>query len=530
VKNKVVHTTTVFRYRFHTFVAMAPSIAYLIGIGLFTVSVIAVTFAMQHMKEAEPETPPRAAGEPYIVKLRRESVPVRRKGEIVSHKTSYSGLVSVGVGEHNTPQEFRVVFDTGSGHVVFPAATCQSESCLAHSRYNVSKSSSATAINADGSLVPKGELCDQVTIGFGTGKITGEFARDTVCLGSAAGGGGQWRDRMCVETNVLMAVEMSTTPFKNFGFDGIMGLGLKSLALSPEFSFFDRLTGGDQAIAPVPHFGVFLTDGEDGETSEIAFGGHNPKLLQESLSWTPVAKPELGYWLVDIVAFRVDGVEMDFCKDGECRGVMDTGTSHLGVPGPFDKTVAELLTRDAGDLSDCRDVRAPVIEIELSGFTLQLHPGNYMRTLPLKAGVNVASSGGVALPSAAIQTTTVAPPLLKDDGSHVEKYCRPRLMPVNLPAPVGPKLFILGEPVLQRYYSVFDWKNLKIGMGLSTSKQNMKKKEPPVPVVSDEVILLQTGVVRSFRRGGAAVKTVDASEQLSSASDALSRNRLPKRF
>merc|ERR1719162_2292096 len=127
---------------------------------------------------------------------------------------------------------------------------------------------------------------------------------------------------------------------------------------------------------------------------------------------------------------------MDFCKDGSCRGIMDTGTSHLGIPAPHDKSVTELLTRDAGDLSDCRDVRAPVIEIELSGFTLQLHPENYMRTLPLKAGVNVASSGGVALPSAAIQTTTVAPPLLKDDGSHVEKYCRPRLMPVNLPAPV----------------------------------------------------------------------------------------------
>jgi len=438
----------------------------------------------------ESEKPLRAAGEPYLVELRRESVPVRRQGEIVSHKTSYSGVLSVGVGEQ-PPQEFRVVFDTGSGHVVLPSQECHSESCLVHRRYDMNASSSATAINADGSTVPAGELCDQVKIGFGTGSVTGEFVRDTVCLGSASAGGAQWRDRMCVETNIVTAVEMSTTPFKNFGFDGIMGLGLQVLALSPEFSIFNMLTKGDQLGAP--HFGVFLTDGENGETSEIAIGGHNPTRLQETLSWSPVAKPELGYWLVDITAFRIDGVEMDFCKDGSCRGVMDTGTSHLGVPAPHDKAVAELLTRDAGDLSDCREVHAPVVEIEIKGLNITLDPENYMRTIPLKHGVSVGSSKGVTLPSHVSTTTTLPPSLVRADGKQVERYCRPRLMPVNLPAPVGPHLFILGEPVLQRYYTVFDWKGLKIGMGQSTSVQNMKRKKSTSSQV-DEVIMFQVRI------------------------------------
>merc|ERR1719217_111472 len=190
------------------------------------------------LQAREPDAPPRKPDEPYLVQLRRESVPVRRKGEIVSHKTSYSGIVSIGVGEQ-TPQEFRVVFDTGSGHVVFPSSECRSEACLLHRRYDVKESPSATPINADGTEIPEGELGDQVKIGFGTGSVTGEFARDTVCLGSASAGGAQWRDRICGEVNVVMAVEMSTTPFKNFKFDGIMGLGLHSLALSPEFSFFN---------------------------------------------------------------------------------------------------------------------------------------------------------------------------------------------------------------------------------------------------------------------------------------------------
>jgi hypothetical protein len=358
----------------------------------------------------------------------------------------------------------------------------------------MNSSSSATPINVDGSTVPPGELCDQVKIGFGTGSVTGEFVRDTLCLGSASAGGAQWRDSICVESHIVMAVEMSTTPFKNFGFDGIMGLGLPVLALSPEFSVFNMLTRGDQLGAP--HFGVFLTDGEDGETSEIAIGGHNHKRLLEPLAWSPVAKPELGYWLVDIVALRIDGVEMDFCKDGSCRGVMDTGTSHLGVPSPHDKMIAEMLTADAGELNDCREVRAPRIEIEIKGLNITLDPENYMRKIPLSKGVSVGSSKGVALPNQASVTTTLPPSLVGADGKEVDRYCRPRLMPVNLPAPVGPHLFILGEPVLQRYYTVFDWKGLNVGMGTSASKQNIKHKkiQPDHEVVADEIVMFQVAV------------------------------------
>jgi len=469
-----------------------PSFLRMSLIILLFASSAALPWPLSTLRSAEPERPPRAAGEPYLVELRREAVPVRRQGEIVSHKTSYSGVLSVGMGD-KAPQEFRVVFDTGSGHVVLPSQECHSESCLVHRRYNMNASSSSTAINVDGSVVPPGELCDQVKIGFGTGSVVGEFVKETVCLGSASAGGSQWRDRMCVETNVVMAVEMSTTPFKNFGFDGIMGLGLDVLALSPDFSIFNMLTRGDQLGAP--HFGVFLTDGENGETSEIAFGGHNPARLQQPLAWSPVSKPELGYWMVDITAFRINGVEMDFCKDGSCRGVMDTGTSHLGVPAAHDKAVVELLTRDAGDLSDCRDVQAPVVEIEIKGFNITLDPENYMRTLPLRHGVSVGSSKGVALPTQASVTTTLPPSLVRADGQQVDRYCRPRLMPVNLPAPVGPNIFILGEPVLQRYYTVFDWKNKNIGMGLSSSMRNKKHK---AQLEGDEVILVQVSF--SFKR------------------------------
>mmetsp|Transcript_5331 Transcript_5331/g.20063 ORF Transcript_5331/g.20063 Transcript_5331/m.20063 type:complete len:782 (-) Transcript_5331:125-2470(-) len=672
------------------------------------------------------EEPAPSHREPFVIGLRRESVPVYRRGKVASFKTSYSGVVHMG-----TPaQEFRVVFDTGSGNLVLPAMECTSEACMVETRrkFNMTASSTAVAINQDGSPVPEGDNCDQVTIGFGTGEITGEFARDTVCFGTFGGAmlavdegdaqgsgakagteyfrtadhqhcpagadvsseaecrsaaeslgvafGFAWwgpadhrfclfandgrsriywntagddaaraapnsryssvcqqataldatdvvlatdssaarENELCVEMSVILAVEMSTQPFKTFRFDGILGLGLGGLAMNNEFSAFAMLLGNG---LPASHFGVFLTEGEDGEESEISFGGADQNRILEPLSWAPVYMPEYGYWQVEIVAVRINGVELDVCKDGTCRGVVDTGTSHLGIPAPADAEVAELLTTDAGDMLDCRLAEAPEMEIELRGYNITLHPFNYMRRLPLRDGVSVSSVQGVhvALPEDTAQATapkvpqyqklpngtegcleglqietaeecataiaalgilaqpawdsafaglpsfcsiretetgeermhfnsakggegredlapvcrlpeeasqqpqaqvdaapaadTSAAPeggagasgeavVLADAGADataaaaqvaaqtqvqaeaqteqeeeiVKRFCRPRLMPVRLPAPLGPKLFILGEPVLHRYYTVYDWENNRVGFALANSRRN----------------------------------------------------------
>merc|ERR1719482_1837449 len=74
-------------------------------------------------------------------------------------------------------------------------------------------------------------------------------------------------------------------------------------------------------------------------------------------------------------------------------------------------------------------------------------------------------------------TTTAVPEADPNDApGTVPRYCRPRLMPVNMPAPLGPNLFILGEPVLHRYYTVFDWKGPRIGMGVANTKKNLIDK------------------------------------------------------
>ncbi|CAK0861982.1 unnamed protein product [Prorocentrum cordatum] len=612
---------------------------------------------------------PDDGGTPHLINLRRESVPIYRRGKVASFKTSYSGVLHVG----NPPQDFRVVFDTGSAHVVLPAAECRSESCLVHRRYNMSASSTSLPINTDGSVVPAGDLCDQVTIGFGTGEITGEFVKDTVCFnlpddyvakahaeaaakasaradaaaaaeaakaqrqphaeaqrqGQGQGGAGSEAEgaeaaaeggaapeasagdpivlsqtdavlnesaaraaaeapagagagadaaeggaggheepahggarsaaeaaalaaraevghppgALCVDMHVVLAVEMSTQPFKSFLFDGILGLSLDGLALSDKFSAVDILMG--ERKVGRPHFGVFLTEGEDGEDNEIAMGGHNPNRVLEPLTWSPVVMADMGYWLVKIVAVRINGQELDVCRDGTCRGVVDTGTSHLGVPAPYDAEVADLLTVPAGQLKDCRLAESPAIEIEVEGYNLTLHSFNYMRRLPLREGVTVGSKQGVYIPSNETNATLEhrssadAVPLqanatangsqdvnvsasanatadasanasanrTAEEEAEVRRYCRPRLMPVRLPAPLGPKLFILGEPVLHRYYTVFDWGQPRVAFGLANNRRNTMTAEELAALRKDggvlpkevDMLLMQTTTARGRR-------------------------------
>jgi len=515
----------------------------------------------------EAQTSSGISTSPYLVQLRRESVPVYRRGKVASFKTSYSGILQVG-----TPaQEFRVVFDTGSGNLVVPAVECESESCLIHRRYNVSSSTTAAVINKKGEDVPNEQFGEQVTIGFGTGEIVGEFVRDKMCIASGSTEVDiPSHSGLCTSMGIIVAVHMSSKPFKELRFDGILGLGLNALTLSPAFSLFGLLS---ERMSP--QFGAFLTEGEDGEESEMAFGGYNPARLLEPLSWAPVAMPKLGYWQIEILAVRIDGVELDICRDGKCRGIVDTGTSHLGVPVPYDTIFNEKLTTNAGDLFDCRLAKAPEVEFELRGFNITLNSAGYMRRLPLRDGINVANRGvqarstspatvngmaslttqakkpsastfALGMPCSVLDVPVGRLGVVFDDnatvvmlapwspmaqkipigsrlysingasvaGLHgkeisaclqrlsgsqrrleieafampalyevangddkifeedVQRYCRPRTMSVRLPAPLGPKLFILGEPILHRYYTVFDWKTRSVGFGLANNRRN----------------------------------------------------------
>jgi len=445
-----------------------------------TIATVLVVLASGLERKTTPPAPNQSAvdtfGWPKLIPLQKESVPVRRKGETVAFKTSYSGAISVG----RPAQDVRVVFDTGSAHIVLPSSSCVNETCLMHRQYNISKSSTATAINVDGSTVQPDELCDQVTIGYGTGQVVGEFAKEQVCTGGDTSA--------CVEVNIVMAVEMSEQPFKSFKFDGIFGLALDALAISPEFSFFNRLTASAPETKARLQFGFFLDENQEDGGGEIALGGFNEKRLLTPLQWAPVAKKANGHWQVEIKEIRIGNVTLDVCRDGSCRGVVDTGTSHLGIPGKHMKRFTSSLQTNVEDETNCRDASAPDVHLVLEGLTLSLSPRHYMRPLPLRRELGKPALGA---------------PETKGSTSMMPRTCSPKLMSVNMPKALGPNLFILGEPVLQRYYTAYDWAERKIGFGLAATPSNAKALEPPGGIGGDEEDVhsfLQVTVTVAVRR------------------------------
>lgn len=360
------------------------------------------------------------------IPLDKQYVPVLRDEVTVAYKTAYFGKIFLG-----TPrQSFSVIFDTGSGHFFLPSSTCNSTVCRRHRRFDRRASATSTDINHDGAVVQENASeRDQVAIAYGTGEVTGEFVRETVCLGDAG----------CASMRVVLATEMTQEPFSMFEFDGVLGLGLDSLAVDPEFSFFEQLSR--QSPGFEARFGYFVSKNDE-MPSEISFGGHDSRRVAHDLQWSPVHRPDQGYWQVKIVSVSVAGEPLPFCQAGDCVAIADTGTSLLGVPRLVAQRLHWLLARKVPDEDelDCRDFPGPELVFELEGgVKLTLGPEDYSRPAAMKV---VAKS----------QRTQVV--------------CRATLLPVDEGA-LGPKAWILGEPVLKKYYSAYDWTQQQVGFALA---------------------------------------------------------------
>lgn len=70
----------------------------------------------------------------------------------------------------------------------------------------------------------KGESSSEIT--FGTGQVSGDFYKDDLCVGES----------LCFNANFISADQMTTEPFREIPFDGIMGLGFKDLGTSGRFT------------------------------------------------------------------------------------------------------------------------------------------------------------------------------------------------------------------------------------------------------------------------------------------------------
>ncbi|CAE7779778.1 Ctse [Symbiodinium pilosum] len=266
--------------------------------------------------------------------------------EIV-HKTAYWGSIRVG-----TPaQEFKVIFDTGSGNLILPTTRCTSEGCTRHKKYDARQSSTSKEVTNE-----NGEGSTEIT--FGTGSITGDFYEDRFCIAES----------LCSQVRFIGSVEQSAIPFSSTPFDGILGLGFKDLSMGQNFNILDDMY--ETGSLPSGQFSVFLT--EDG-SSEITFGGYRPELLASEVVWAPVTHES--YWQVAVRDITFDNTETGLCGSQGCQVAVDTGTSMLAGPPAL---VARLQEKVAAR-EDCSNYDSlPNIGFKVGNKILNLKPEDYM--------------------------------------------------------------------------------------------------------------------------------------------------------
>jgi len=322
------------------------------------------------------------------------------------HKMAYYGDITVG-----TPgQVFTVVFDTGSGNLIVPGSDCTSSACNVHKQFHQQKSSTVKEVNCDGSDIDPIFGGDQITITFGTGKITGICLKDEICVSSA-----------CSRGDFISSTDESNQPFASFAFDGVLGLALPIMAQGDSFCMMSRMVEVQALRQSL--FSVFLSD-SDNEASEITFGDIKQEHMASELFWVPVSGTS-GYWEVRIEDITLDEKPQKLCQD--CRVAVDTGTSQLGAPSDLVSKLEKVLDVR----SDCSNFDSlPKLGFIIGGRILTLAPRDYV-----------------------------------DTGS-THSWCTLSLMALDIPPPKGP-LFIFGIPFLQKYYSVYDHANKKVGFAVA---------------------------------------------------------------
>lgn len=240
---------------------------------------------------------------------------------------------------------------------------------------------------------------------FGTGKLVGHVVGEKACFGSS-----------CFPVDLNVADDESDFPFWQFPFDGILGLG-------------PSLNSAVQASPVVPtlaQHGLRVFAVRLGmSSSEAVFLGDAEelpsRLVAGPVSWMPLAENALeqGFWMVDVASVRVGSKTIVSCGDGRgCQAIVDTGSSWTVGPQELVAPMRGLIGRTG--LGRCRSARMPAVEFALrNGPTLRLEAEDYL------------------------------------DGCQVTF------------APYSTSHWVLGEPVLRKYLSIFDFPQKRVGFALS---------------------------------------------------------------
>lgn len=299
-----------------------------------------------------------------------------------------------------------MVFDTSSGNVILPARSCESSSCMTKHRYDKLLSATSKQVNASQNEV--------VSFAVGKGNVAGKSSQDKVCLSP---------QKICADTLLVEATEMSDEPFSIFPFDGVVGLGMPSLSLTKMHNFLGNLADANQLDKD--RFAVWIATEDDKEDSEISFGALPPNRLGSEVAWLPLSSTTSGLWQVEMSDVTLNLVRLDVCKKG-CHAAFDTGSGMISGP----KHLVEAISQELNVATDCSNYdELPALGFELGGVTYNLDKYEYVK--------------------------------------RTSEGCFPQLQSTDEAEDSEASTFFLGAPFLTRYVTVYDRVFLRMGLAFA---------------------------------------------------------------
>lgn len=220
----------------------------------------------------------------------------------------YYGQIGLG----SPPQEFMVVFDTGSSNLWVPSSQCSwfSIACDLHHKYHATSSATYQKNNT------------KFAIQYGSGSLSGFLSTDILTFGT-------------LEVQQQTFAEATKEPglaFVAAKFDGILGLGFPEIAVTGAVPPFNNMLA--QGLVKEPVFSFWLNRNVEGKQGgELTLGGVDPDHYKGEHVWAPVTRR--GYWQIAMDSVKVPGASS--CEGG-CKAIADSGTSLL--VGPSDEVAA----------------------------------------------------------------------------------------------------------------------------------------------------------------------------------------------
>lgn len=304
---------------------------------------------------------------------------------------------------------FSLIYDTGSSLLWVPSADCTD--CRKAAVYNSVSNSSA----------------DTFEIKYGSGHVSGQLVVDSVNISNAY-----------LPNFVLGAADIVGFPeYDSEDYHGIVGLGWPSLTaqynVTPLVPALKRAGQINQSI-----FSIFLTKGG----GELTIGETDPELYVGNITWLFITQK--AWWTLSLVRGYVGGVPVFSSNE---QVIIDSGTSL--ILGPASK------------------IKAMIIGIEaMSGVRIRLVGDHY--ELPCSSGKRLSN---------------VTFTLQGADGDKQDFTLSGESLIVGVtqgesclfgmqPVADAPPSWILGDPFLRAFYTVYDYENARVGFAVSSGTQS----------------------------------------------------------